>query len=119
MELENFLGLAIGLIFGEDLDELFVPYLERHFPNSPFLLRVDCEPCRSSDIVLSESFIKKKKNILTNLLSRAPTNSHLPTTAISLGQPLFSFLAGRPLDIHSYFNPSTTAASYTAKITSP
>ena len=69
MGVEYFLGVAIGLIFGEDLVELFVLYLERHFPNSPFLLRVDCEPCRSSDIVLSESYIMKKKNILTNLLT--------------------------------------------------
>ena len=50
----------MGLIFGEVLVELFELYLERHFPNSPFLLRVECEPCRSSDIVLSESYIKKK-----------------------------------------------------------
>ena len=50
----------MGLNFGEALVELFVLYLERHFPNNPLLLRVDCEPCRSSDIVLSESYNKKK-----------------------------------------------------------
>lgn len=68
MGVEYFLGLAIGLIFGEDLDELFVLYLERHFPNSPFLLRVECEPCRSSDIVLSESYIKKKKAYINKFI---------------------------------------------------
>ena len=60
MGVECFLVVAMGLIFGEVLVELFELYLERHFPNSPFLLRVECEPCRSSDIVLSESYIKKK-----------------------------------------------------------
>lgn len=62
MGVEQFLaGMDTGLIFGEGLPTLLLLYLERHLPNNPFLLRVEFEPWRSSDIVWSEPYRTEKE----------------------------------------------------------